>query len=144
MATRYGVNCVSVAPGGPIMATIQDVAFSQCHELVIMETFSGTGDPTAGSSRNRLPTQFVKAQQIVGNTNAGGADSGNGVKISGVYNSSPPSLTSGWRGDAQLDSSGNLKVNIAAGGGAGGTSSTFGAALPNLGTAIGAQSSAGS
>lgn len=33
--------------------------------------------------------------------------------------------------------SGNLNVNVAAGGGAGGTSSTFGAAFPGTGTAIG-------
>jgi hypothetical protein len=144
MATRYGVNCVAVTPGGPVMATIQDTAFTQCHELVIMETYSGTGDPVAVSGSNPLPTQFVSAQQVLGNTPAGAADSGNGIKISGVYNSSPPTLASGWRGDAQLDAFGNLKVNIAAGGGAGGTSSTLGAALPTLATAVGAQSASGS
>lgn len=37
-----------------------------------------------------------------------------------------------------LDSSGNLNVNVAAGGGSGGTSSSFGAAFPSTGTAIGA------
>lgn len=37
-----------------------------------------------------------------------------------------------------IDASGFLKVNVAAGGGAGGTSSTFGAAMPGTGTAAGA------
>lgn len=37
-----------------------------------------------------------------------------------------------------LDSSGNLNVNVAAGGGSGGTSSSFGAAFPATGTAVGA------
>lgn len=37
----------------------------------------------------------------------------------------------------QTDASGNLKVNVAAGGGSGGTSSTFGAAFPGTGTAVG-------
>lgn len=37
-----------------------------------------------------------------------------------------------------LDSSGNLNVNVAAGGGSGGTSSTFGSAFPSTGTAVGA------
>lgn len=37
-----------------------------------------------------------------------------------------------------LDASGNLNVNVAAGGGSGGTSSTFGAAFPATGTAVGA------
>jgi len=41
----------------------------------------------------------------------------------------------------ELDSSGNLMVNVAAGGGSGGTSSTFGNAFPATGTAIGAISS---
>lgn len=36
-----------------------------------------------------------------------------------------------------FDSNGNLNVNVAAGGGAGGTSSTFGAAFPGTGTAAG-------
>lgn len=38
----------------------------------------------------------------------------------------------------QLDSSGNLNVNIASGGGSGGTSSSFASAFPATGTAIGA------
>lgn len=37
-----------------------------------------------------------------------------------------------------VDASGNLNVNVAAGGGSGGTSSTFGAAFPATGTAVGA------
>lgn len=37
-----------------------------------------------------------------------------------------------------LDASGNLNVNVAAGGGSGGTSSTFGSAFPSTGTAVGA------
>jgi hypothetical protein len=109
-----------------------------------METQSGTGDPQAVGASNPLPTQFLTAQPIIGNIPAGGADSGNGIKVSAVYNASPPSLTSGWRGDLQLDSTGNLKVNIATGGGSGGTASTFSAAFPTIGTAIGAQSASGS
>lgn len=42
-----------------------------------------------------------------------------------------------WQTGA-YDSNGNLKVNVAAGGGSGGTSSTFGAAFPGTGTAAGA------
>jgi hypothetical protein len=38
-----------------------------------------------------------------------------------------------------VDPSGNIKVNVAAGGAAGGTSSTFGAAFPGPGTAVGAK-----
>ena len=47
-------------------------------------------------------------------------------------------LPSGIYVFAQADNSGNLLVNVAAGGGAGGTSSTFGAGFPGTGTAAGA------
>jgi hypothetical protein len=79
-----------------------------------------TGANAIGSITN---TTFTATQAtasslnaaVVGNTAAGGADTGNGVKVSGVYNSSPPTLISGYRGDLQLDSSAFLKVNVAAG-----------------------------
>jgi hypothetical protein len=41
---------------------------------------------------------------VVGSVAAGTADSGNGVKISGVYNTTVPALTNGQRGDLQVDS----------------------------------------
>lgn len=76
--------------------------------------------------------------QATGNVASGASDSGNPVKVGGIYNSSPITLTNGQRGDAQLDASGYLKVNVAAGGASGGTSSSFGSAVPSTGTAIGA------
>lgn len=47
-----------------------------------------------------------------GNAAAGTADSGNPVKMGGVYNSSAPTLTTGQRGDLQLTNAGNLAVQI--------------------------------
>lgn len=139
---RLGVNITAVAPGGPVAATWQDTT-AQFHELVVLETQSGAGDPVAVGASNPLPTQFLTAQSVIGNVASSGVDSGFGVKVSGVYNITPPALTSGWRGDLQLDANGNLLVNLAVGGGTGGTASTFQAALPTLGTAIGAQSASG-
>lgn len=55
----------------------------------------------------------------------------------GVFNSVAPTLSNYQKGVLQLDSSGNLKVNIAAGAAVGGTSSNFNAAFPTAGTAIG-------
>lgn len=46
--------------------------------------------------------------QVVGNVASGATDSGNPVKIGGTYNSSLPTLSSGQRGDAQVDSNGRL------------------------------------
>jgi len=59
--------------------------------------------------------------------------------IGGVYNSSAPSLSTGNQAALQVDSSGNLKVNVTVGGGTGGTASAFAAAFPANGTAIGAK-----
>lgn len=68
---------------------------------------------------------------------------GTGTLSLGRYQSSSPTLTNGQMYGVQLDSSGNLKVNVASGGGSGGTSSTFGAAFPATGTAVGAIDSSG-
>lgn len=65
------------------------------------------------------------------------------VVPTGIYNSAPPVINDGALGVFQLDSSGNLKINLAAGGGSGGTASSFGAAFPATGTAIGFKDSAG-
>lgn len=53
---------------------------------------------------------------VVGNTAAGGVDSGNGVKVSGVYNSSLPTLTSTWRSDLQVDNRGELMAQLSSSG----------------------------
>lgn len=46
--------------------------------------------------------------QIVGNVPSGSADSGNPIKVGGVYNSSLPTVSTGQRVDLQLDSNGRL------------------------------------
>ena len=54
-----------------------------------------------------------------------------------VYQTSAPTPAPKQSVPFQADSSGNLKVNVIAGGGTGGTSSSFGAAFPGTGTAAG-------
>lgn len=51
---------------------------------------------------------------VGGNVASGAADSGNPVKIGGIYRSASnkPTLTDGQRGDAQLDVSGNLHSRL--------------------------------
>src|SRR5712664_1877979 len=57
--------------------------------------------------------------------------------IYGAYNTSLPTCVNGSGCWLQTDLNGNLKIAIASGGGSGGTASTFGAAFPATGTAIG-------
>lgn len=52
----------------------------------------------------------TSSNQVQGNSASGAADVGNPVKAAGVYNLTPPTFTTGQRGDLQLDASGNLKV----------------------------------
>lgn len=85
---------------------------------------SGTAPTTAGKLDVKGADGDVFVRQtsaanlnaaVVGNAASGASDSGNPVKAGGVFNTSAPTLTTGQRGDLQLDSSANLKVNIAAG-----------------------------
>ena len=62
----------------------------------------------------------------------------NALLIGGEFNTAPTTISTGNASPLQLDNSGNLKVNIQAGAGSGGTASTFGAAFPGQGTAAGA------
>lgn len=50
---------------------------------------------------------------VGGSVASGAADSGNPVKIGGVYNSTMPTLTNGQRGNLQLSSRSELQVNSA-------------------------------
>lgn len=113
---------------GATVATYTDSS-SRAHQEMVVQTQSGASDPISVSTSNPLP--------VGGNIADGAADAGNSVKVGGVYNTSAPTLSGGQRSTVQLDSSGNLKVNIAAGAAAGGTSSTVGAAAPSAATAVG-------
>lgn len=58
-------------------------------------------------------TQGIQAiiAQVVGNIASGSTDTGNPIKVGGVYNSVLPSVASGDRVDLQLDSNGRLLVS---------------------------------
>ncbi len=56
---------------------------------------------------------------VQGNVASGVADSGNPVKMGGVYNTVGIALVTGQRGDAQLDSNGNIKTRFVGNGVAG-------------------------
>ena len=62
---------------------------------------------------NLIPANFNA--QIVGNVASGATDSGNGVKVAGIYKATAPTFADGQRGDLQLDVNGNLKVNMSGG-----------------------------
>jgi hypothetical protein len=71
-----------------------------------------TGSITITSGTNTV-TQATASNlnaQVVGNVASGSADSGNGVKVSTVYNSSLSALSSGQRADSQSNQFGELSI----------------------------------
>jgi hypothetical protein len=61
-----------------------------------------------------LPADPIYATTVMsGNIASGSADSGDPVKVGGIYHSAAPTLSDGQRGDLQVDSSGRLITNIA-------------------------------
>lgn len=50
--------------------------------------------------------------QVVGNVASGAADSGNPVKVGGVYNSANPAPATGQRVDMQMDGAGQVRATI--------------------------------
>ena len=68
---------------------------------------------------------------MVGNVAAATADSGNPVKVAGVYRATAPTYTDGQRGDVQLTTSGSVKVTISSAGGTMATVSTVGDGVAN-------------
>ncbi len=67
----------------------------------------------------------------------------NELLVAGQFNTAPTAVTSGNVSPLQIDTNGNLKVNVAAGGASGGTSSSFAAAFPATGTAAGFHNAGG-
>jgi hypothetical protein len=124
-ATVDGVNWSTV--NGSIVATDQTVQFFSTNAFVVVPCgsfaqvrliatafTSGTINVAwnAGAGENVTPVfNNVAAAfnaQVVGNVASGSADSGNGVKVSAVYNSVLPVLTTGQRADLQTDINGRL------------------------------------
>jgi hypothetical protein len=131
------------ASGGLPFATVQDGAGTNYQKVV--EHIEVAGLPVQVSAANPMPVAQQGAVAAAGTLASGGVSSGiNPVKVGGEYNSTPVTVTTGQQYALQLDANGYLKVNTAAGAAAGGTSSTYGAALPATGTAIGAKSASGS
>jgi hypothetical protein len=129
---------IPLNPGaGPLAAaTVTDASGYNWQKIVVGQEAT-PGTPTAVTTGAPLPVILPGSSVVQGAVAAPGANSGNPVKIGGVFNTVPPTLTNGQIGDAQFDSAGNLCINIKAGAAAGGTSSTFNSTFPGSGTAIG-------
>jgi hypothetical protein len=104
---------------------------------------SGTVQANAGTNLNTsalaLDTSINGLLIAQGHTSIGQS----GPMVQGMATTNAPGYTTAQVSPLSLDTSGNLRVNVMAGGGTGGTSSSFNGAWPATGTAIGALSSNG-
>lgn len=112
------------APSGSSVSTVSYTGSTQTFkmgcagqmavQLVATAWVSGTANiyETASSAVDFINTVTPSGTSttVTGNVASGATDSGNPVKVGGVYNTSAPTLTNGQRGDAQMDSAANLKV----------------------------------
>lgn len=67
------------------------------------------------SAANCAPPSAANPIVMAGNVASGTADSGNPVKVGGVFNTTQPTLTTGQRGDAQMTARGELLVSLSTG-----------------------------
>lgn len=118
---------VNVTAGAGV-ACWKDAALRE-HQEIVIQTQSGGADPVSIGVANPLPVGGAVADLA--------ADTGNSIKVAGVYHTAPITVADGQRAPLQTDAAGYLKVNVAAGGASGGTSSAIAAAVPGVATAVG-------
>ncbi len=75
----------------------------------LLVNLGANNDVTVTGTVTATPTG---TQDVQGNVASGASDSGNPVKIGGVYNTTAPTLTNGQRGDLQLNTRGGLKTSL--------------------------------
>src|ERR1035437_6369553 len=118
-------NPLTTGQSGAWQMTAQRAGF------VNVRNASGT---ELGTSSNPFVIDTPASGNLYGAVTSGAGATGSAVPASGVYMGANKS---GNLAGLTVDSSGYLQVNVAAGGGSGGTSSSFGSAFPATGTAIG-------
>lgn len=83
---------------------------------IILISVSGSNvkvDVSVGQSDSQDKiTMSGGSGQIQGGVASGATDSGNPVKTGGVYNTTPPTLTNGQRGDTQMDQQGDTLMSL--------------------------------
>ena len=77
---------------------------------IFFETDTGVVYRWSGSAWFAVSATSSGTTQVGGGVASGDPDSGNPVKVGGVYNTTPPTLANGERGDLQLDGNANLKT----------------------------------
>lgn len=100
--------------GSAVWTTVATGITSTSNPYVISSPVAGIKITRSGGSGNvkgvGLESGGSSTVTAAGNVASGATDSGNPVKVAGVYNTVLPTLTNGQRGDMQLDSRAELIV----------------------------------
>lgn len=83
-----------------------DATYSISEDAVTKQILRSTLNTSAGVEIGIAAAPLITSGAVADNA----ADSGNPLKVGGVYNSSQPTLDSGDRGNLQLDVNGNLRT----------------------------------
>lgn len=88
--------------------------YTGVYNLTPITLNDGEGAAAALNSSGQLIVALASGSSsaVTGNVASGATDSGNPIKIGGVYNTTPPTLTNGQRGDAQMDANADLLVAL--------------------------------
>jgi len=131
------VGGVSYALGQTTMSASMPIAIAS-NQSALPASQSGTWNITNVSGTVSLPTGASTSALQPTNAAQGSTTSGQtGNLAMGAVTTGAPTYTTAQTSPISLDTAGNLRVNVVAGGGSGGTSSSFGSAFPATGTAIG-------
>lgn len=107
-------------------------------QVTVSGVATAANQVTAQSSLTNIESYTSRLLSSAGPATPGAVPAPTTFLLGGLkYNAAPLTFVDGDTGSFQGDANGYLKVNIAAGAAAGGTSSTFGAAFPGPGTAAG-------
>ena len=138
VAAGGGGNSAAGPTGSAVPADADYVGFNSSGNLVGVSSSNPlpiAGAVTQGTAADLNATVVGTGTFVVQDSNdmtgtvPGTAPSKTGV-VGGIYNSSAPSPTTGQTLPVQLDSSGNLKVNVAAGSSGNAAASATGSAVP--------------
>jgi hypothetical protein len=143
-ANRAGMVNLRTAAGAEIGTAASPVQVSLANTAsngtaVLVTGTAGTFPATQSGTWTVNPTT-IATWGLMSGTIPGTAPT-NTLIAGGKYTSGGVTLTTTQTAPLQLDSSGNLLVNIQSGGGTGGTASNFAATFPASGTAIGLKNS---
>lgn len=131
LAIAQSANRVIIQGSAGGVATVTGGKLDVNAAIIPSGTQNVTGTGTAGSAATGVLTVqgIASATPVIvgGAVASGSTDSGNPVKIGGVFRTTKPTLTDGQRGDSQLGTRGSLQASIF------GADSTSGAAVTAAG-----------